>query len=174
MSRKIKQKNIKNKLVGNDRYRAFTFLVILALLFGSVLGTGLFKSSPDDIERKAIETESGETAYLIYEDGELQGVDVNDDGEVDDSTSEMTLWGSTKISDSHVGTELLALDDNGSITFGDNQEVNIVYNTTTQSLDFCGADLENIGSVDADVLSGEQLLSTKLGDLDDRPLHSTE
>lgn len=142
------------RLFEDEQNKAVTFVIVLALVFGLVLGmslTGVL--SENNKEKLEIQTTEGDTAYLIYEGGELTGVDTSGDGEVDDDTSEMTLWGSTKISDSHIGTELLALNDNGEITFGNGQEVSITYDTATQNLEFNGADLSGIGSLDAEQVS---------------------
>jgi len=149
-----------NKYLDSERKRVLSGFVILVISFGLVFGmsvAGIFPAN-SEIERREITTTDGGTAYLIYEGGELLGVDVTGDGEVDDSTDDMSLWGSTKISDTHVGTEMLALDDNGKITFGDDQEISMVYDPEEQSiewtggnLDFDGHDIGNIGTIDTEV-----------------------
>jgi len=148
------------KCLDSERNRVLTGFVILVLIFGLVFGmsvAGIFPAN-SEIDRREITTTDGGTAFLIYENGELLGVDVTGDGEIDDSSDDMSLWGSTKISDTHVGTEMLALDDNGEITFGDDQDISMVYDPEEQSiewtggdLDFDGHDIGNIGSIDTEV-----------------------
>ncbi len=146
----------------DEQNKAVTFVFALALVFGLVFGinlTGVL--SVQNQQRLEINTTDGGTANLIYEDGKLLGVDVNGNGDVDDTTSEMSLWGSTKISDTHVGTELLSLNDDGEITFGDDQEVSITYDSETKSISFNGADLQDIGSIDAEQVVINDKLNNK-------------
>src|SRR6056297_2698137 len=157
-------KKIKNWIKKEDN-KMLAIFSTLALVFMLVVGMSvseLARQDDDDRTVKTIETTDGGTADLIYNSkGELEGVDTNSDGEVDSTKDEMTLWGSTKISDSHLGTELLALNDTGEITFGGDQDISLPYNVTSNSIEWTGGDLDfngkNITGLGS--LNAEQIFS---------------
>ncbi len=131
-----------------------TAFIVILLVFSTIFATAIYQNkNQDGIEIKKIKTEDGETAYLIYKHGELQGIDIDRDYEPEQTTDEMKLWGSTKISDSHIGTELLALNDTGQISFGGNQEYNITYNKSTNTLNFNSNKIESVSNITTNNLS---------------------
>jgi|GEM_PF-5196036 len=152
MKKGIRLKDDKNKV-----FIGFILLIAVFILVMSMSLSGVFLKEENMIRKEIITTE-GDVAYLIYDDaGHMQGIDLTGNDMVDHHNSDISLWGSTKISDSHIGTALLALDDNGQITFGESQEISMTYNAATKSIEWVGGDIdwgvvdfESIGTLEAE------------------------
>lgn len=132
---------------GSERNRVVTFVLTLFIVFTLVFGMSLSGVMTHQGEYKVtkIPTENGGTALVKYdtETGEPLAVSMSDDTEVGD---ELDLWGSTKISDSHIGVDWVALPDNGNISFGDDTDLQIWYDATNNTLEHSGS----WGSIDAE------------------------
>lgn len=160
--------NIKDKL-STDKGKAITFVSVLGIVLMLVVGmtvTGIITPENESSAYKVtkVPTEDGGTALVKYDtsSGEPTAVST-DDSELGD---DLDLWGSTKISDSHIGVDWAALPDNGNITFGDDLDIQVYYDSSNNKLvstgdwDFNGNALKNIGSVDTEQVSSIKYISS--------------